>query len=62
MLNELQRLEDKIIGLVDELEKLRGENQQLRAESGELKQQSTNENEKLRGILSLLEGVETQGA
>lgn len=61
----LQRLEDKVITLVDEMEALRGkltslvqENHALKADLASTKNQTETEQEKLRGILNLLEGVE----
>jgi len=67
MNDTLHKLEDKVIRLVDELEGLRSkltamvkENQDLRAENASLKGQSESEQEKLRGILNLLDGVEKE--
>lgn len=65
MIDVLQKLEDRVINLVDELETLRAklsvlvqENQAIRAENESLKGRSESEQEKLRGILNLLDGVE----
>jgi regulator of replication initiation timing len=58
----LQQLENKVVALVDEIEKLRATNRQLATENHEIKGGSQHDEEKLRGILSLLEDVNTTEA
>lgn len=65
MIDILQRLEDRVINLVDELESLRTklavlvqENHHIKAENQHLKARSESEQEKLSGILNLLDGVD----
>lgn len=67
MNDTLQRLEDKVISLVDELESLRTklramtqENQELQRASQELKELETARQEKLQGLVSLLDSVESE--
>lgn len=55
----LQRLEDKVLSLVSEVEALREANKRLLVENDELKQRTETESDKLRGILSLLDGVDS---
>lgn len=67
MYDMLQKLEDKVITLVEELENMRSkmanlvrENQALREEATAAQATSGNSEEKLRGILSLLEDAERE--
>ena len=66
MSDMLQKLEDKVISLVSELEALRSkmkilvkETQELKYENQELRSQIENDKEKLKGIVSLLDSLET---
>ncbi len=63
----LQRLEDKVISLVDELESLRAklrtatrENQELQQLNQELRLQESTQQEKLQGLVSLLDSIEAE--
>ena len=60
----LQALEDKVVALVDELEGLRAklneaqkENQELKANNQSMQSRVTTDQDKLEGILSLLDTV-----
>jgi|GEM_PF-2539483 regulator of replication initiation timing len=61
----LQKLEDSVISLIDEVEHLRAEmitltedNQRLKAEVDEVRGQTSSEQVKLESILSLLDDVD----
>jgi len=57
MLSNLQLLEDKVIHLIEEIEKARAELSRLRDENMTLKSAQEQEKEKLSSILSLIEGA-----
>lgn len=57
--NFLQKLEEKVMVLLTELETLRKEMTQLRKENANLKSDKLNYASKLQGLVSLLESLET---
>jgi len=65
----LQKLEDKVVSLVDELDALRGklktlvkENQELRYENQTHREKASADQEKLQGIVNLLDSMEENPA
>lgn len=60
--NFLQRLEEKVMVLLTELESLRKELNQLRHENANLKTERTNHAKKLQGLVSLLDSLEAESA
>ena len=57
MLSSLQALEDKVINLVAALEESRAQVNRLKEENVTLKSSQQQEQDKLSGIMSLIEGV-----
>lgn len=60
--NFLQRLEEKVMVLLTELESLRKELNQLRHENANLKTEKANHTKKLQGLVSLLDSLEAESA
>jgi len=58
--NFLQRLEEKVMVLLTELESLRKEINQLRHENSTLKTEKINYTKKLQALLSLLDSLEEE--
>ena len=56
--NFLQKLEEKVMVLLTELESLRKENNQLKQESANLKAERHNHAKKIQGLISLLDSLE----
>jgi regulator of replication initiation timing len=54
----LQKIEEKVMILVTELEELRKEMHRVRQENSSLKAEKTNHAQKLQGLISLLEAVD----
>jgi cell division protein ZapB len=60
--NFLQKLEEKVMVLLTELESLRKEINHLRHENASLKAEKTNHAKKLQGLVSLLDSLEAESA
>lgn len=60
--NFLQKLEEKVMVLLTELESLRKETNQLRHENANLKAEKVNHAKKLQGLVSLLDSLEAESA
>lgn len=60
--NFLQKLEEKVMVLLTELESLRKELNQLRHENASLKAEKANHTKKLQGLVSLLDSLEAESA
>ena len=60
--NFLQRLEEKVMVLLTELETLRKEQHQLRNENANLKAEKANHAKKLQSLVSLLDSLEAESA
>jgi regulator of replication initiation timing len=60
--NFLQKLEEKVMVLLTELESLRKELSQLRHENASLKTEKINHAKKLQGLVSLLDSLEAETA
>jgi hypothetical protein len=56
--NFLQKLEEKVMVLLTELEVLRKEHSQLKQENATLKAEKQNHAKKLQGLISLLDSLE----
>jgi regulator of replication initiation timing len=56
--NFLQKLEEKVMVLLTELEVLRKEHTQLKQENANLKLEKQNHAKKLQGLISLLDSLE----
>ncbi|MBV8802108.1 MAG: hypothetical protein JO131_03930 [Gammaproteobacteria bacterium] len=56
--NFLQKLEEKVMLLLTELEVLRKEHSQLKQENANLKAEKQNHAKKLQGLISLLDSLE----
>lgn len=56
--NFLQKLEEKVMVLLTELEVLRKEHSQLKQENANLKAEKQNHAKKLQGLISLLDSLE----
>lgn len=56
--NFLQKLEEKVMVLLTELEVLRKEHHQLKQENANLKAEKQNHAKKLQGLISLLDSLE----
>jgi len=54
----LQKIEDRVVMLLDELERLRKETRQLKQENTFLKAEHGNHTKKLQGLISLLDVLE----
>lgn len=60
--NFLQKLEEKVMVLLTELESLRKELNQLRNENANLKTERASHAKKLQGLVSLLDSLEAESA
>jgi regulator of replication initiation timing len=60
--NFLQKLEEKVMVLLTELESLRKEINQLRHENANLRTERANHAKKLQGLVSLLDSLEAESA
>ena len=60
--NFLQRLEEKVMVLLTELESLRKEHHLLRNENANLKTERANHAKKLQSLVSLLDSLEAESA
>ncbi len=60
--NFLQRLEEKVMVLLTELESLRKELNHLRHENANLKTEKANHSKKLQSLVSLLDSLEAESA
>jgi len=59
--NFLQKLEEKVMVLLTELETLRKEVTSLRQENNSLKAEKVNYTKKLQGLLALMDSLESSG-